>query len=533
MPQTPTYEQTIEYYLREDVSTFLWQLSQTRQLKFFHHCNSDIRLTREPPKAIRFHCEPDIGEFRRRIGKSASDIPSYPYDFFPFWGMQSTKVNVPGLPNELVGWDVRFEFDFDRNQSFAVVLPMAGALEHFKVPFLIKFSGHRSLHLVIPAESFPIEMKEHPDHKKWMDVFESLGDFFCRIAPYVNPTSIGLSKETILTTPYSLHRYNGLVSLPLSVEDALSFDDQRARIENVLRVNTVFPEHNCDGLEMKTFLTFVKNVKNNPSTLVEAAQDFYTGPLWETFFGKISTRDFEDSPTSAILMAGICELRRHSGSVEEANRERTERALLVIDNPATKSFKQLGMVGEFGFHVPFDTIVRQRKVNAAILDCWVHGGIDHALERILSVISDDSFKCPFLLGLRLCTIIPENREVIAFKLLTRLEHSPNQIDMASLFYTLAASQFAVDAIRASSELEDSKAKLLTDILRSPTIWHVDSDPIKALATLSLSYGPETVCSWSNNPEGAEGQLVIKNAFGGNVKKFQYQLRDLLKKVDNH
>ena len=189
--ERPSYQRAVRYYLRDDVSGFFWRLCQTRRLKFFHHCDSDPRgPTRARPRAISLHCVASVEELCDRIMAATHPLPEYPYDFFPFWGMQSNRVNAPGEADHAIGWDMRFEFDYGLQDSFAVLLPIVAVLKHFGVPILAKYSGHRSLHLIIPAEAFPLSLKRRAGRQRWMAAIELLGDLFCRIAPYLIPTNI-------------------------------------------------------------------------------------------------------------------------------------------------------------------------------------------------------------------------------------------------------------------------------------------------------------------------------------------------------
>ena len=122
LPENPSYEDVIAYYLRDDVAEFFWRLSQSRQLKFFHHCETDPQArTRARPQAISIHCPATVGELCESVQAATDQSPDYPYAFFPFWGIQSSEVNEPGQPGQIIGWDMRFEFDFDLENSFAVL----------------------------------------------------------------------------------------------------------------------------------------------------------------------------------------------------------------------------------------------------------------------------------------------------------------------------------------------------------------------------------------------------------------------------
>ncbi len=530
MDELPQYKDIIEYYLRDDVLAFLWQLSQTRHLKFFHHCGSDLRThLRDKPEGISIHCIKSIEDLRKRIIEATQNMPSYPYVFFPFWGMQSTQVNIPGSRDDIIGWDMRYEFDFDQNNSFNVVLPMAGILQHFGVQYILKYSGHRSLHLIIPAEAFPIDMKNDVEHKRWMDVFDLIGDLFCRITPYLNHTSTGLSKETVLTTPYSFHRYNGLISIPLSIKNAINFDSSIAHLANFPGVVWQIPSSNNQGIEMERLIKFARKVQRNPYVAIERVPEAFIGVEWDDFFNRIVPDGINPYSVIGILIAGTSGLSRKNYISKESHfiSHRLRQAISSIDNPINKSIKRLNLVGEIGFNIPFDTIVMNRKLNAEVLSEWVHGGCESALERILEIMNDTHYKSPFLLALRLCTILPENRNTLREKLLDKWHGQSDRSGLKRLFITLAIGQLGTGNLSALDTLSnDIGVDHFVNILQTEEIWYADVDLEKTLAVLSIEYGLNKVRTWVSEPNTDDAQLVIQNVFGGKLNKFQYAARRL-------
>jgi hypothetical protein len=526
--EMPSYKEVIGYYLRDDVSAFLWTLSQTRQLKFFHHCTSDLRITREVPDAISTHCVSSLNTFKRQIIEASIDMPAYPYAFFPFWGMQSTKVNTPGNPDDTVGWDARFEFDFEQDQSFAVVLPIAGVLQYFSVPHLLKFSGHRSLHLVIPAESFPAKMKQKPDHREWMRVFDQLGDFFCRLAPYVNPTNTKLAKETVLTTPYSFHRYNGLINLPISIGQALTFKRGIANLSRFPGVSWGFPDASEDGAGLKRLLGFAEETRHNAEIVVDTFPAIFKDSGWQAFFQRAFPSDNPQS-VHTILMKGVCGFR---SEVEvpvngHTDQNRLRKALTAMDLPENKTIQHLRLIADFGFDLDFNILVRQRRNNALVLADWIDGGVESALKRILMLKNDSEYAAPFLLALRLLTILPETRDVISSELKVRWRIPANHDSNLRLFLLLAIAQCTGKVPIVAPHLTRSQVDFFMHILEAERIWPVDSNPERTVAALCLAYGPSSILSWISNPEDSEALFVISNVFAGNIKKLIFPARNLL------
>ena len=71
----PTYEQVIEFYLKDDVSDVLWELSNTRPLRFFYHTDMDFTTRGAKAASIRLHCLASRQEFCDAI-RAAARRPS-------------------------------------------------------------------------------------------------------------------------------------------------------------------------------------------------------------------------------------------------------------------------------------------------------------------------------------------------------------------------------------------------------------------------------------------------------------------------
>jgi len=123
-------------------------------------------------------------------------------------------------------------FEIDMKQSYKRTF-RSGALllrvfDKFDLPYLIKFSGNTSPHIIIPGEAFP----EYAQ-----------GDSFPLIAAAVHSylqekTRISMdgsfaSGEHFLRLPYSLNENTGLASIPIAHEEFHDFDPSRAEMDRV------------------------------------------------------------------------------------------------------------------------------------------------------------------------------------------------------------------------------------------------------------------------------------------------------------
>ncbi len=373
----PSYADIVDYYLRDDVSVALFELARSRRLKFFHHCETDpTRAPRARPRGTTLHCVESAAALRERVREAATPVPSYPYAFCPFFGIQASAVNAPGEPERVIGWDWRYELDHPWPRAFWILLPIVALLEHFGVPVLAKYSGRRSLHVIIPAECFPAEMKANADHTGWMQAFDRLGDLFCRFAPFVTPTMMGLAKEMILTAPYSFHRYHPGISLPLSLDEARSFDRDAARLERFPGVHWRLPDPDSPGEGMAQVLDLADRVERSPGLALDVAADVFAETDWETFARRSTPDDVDPDSTLGVLFEGA------PGAGREGPRgARLRGALEASDRPACKTARYNGLVAKGRSDLDWDGAVAQRRARCAMLAVWVDDGLDGAFEH--------------------------------------------------------------------------------------------------------------------------------------------------------
>jgi hypothetical protein len=529
--ERPSYETVVRYYLRDDVSDFFWRLCQTRRLKFFHHCDTDPRgPARARPRSIALHCVPTVEELRDRVVAAARPVPEYPYDFFPFWGMQSNRVNAPGEADRVIGRDMRFEFDYGLRDSFAVLLPIVAALEHFGVPTLAKCSGHRSMHLVVPAEAFPLPLKQQADHQAWMAALELLGDLICRIAPYLIPTNIGLSKDLTVTAPYSFHRYHGLISLPLSLEQALAFDPGEAALEAFRGTAWPFPDPWCEGIEMGALLAYAGRVQDDPAAVLDLAEAVFRGRRWAEFARENVPPDIPAGSALAALMAGAAGVSQANACRQQDPdaARRLRRALVAMDDPAHKAFKFGGLVGEVDYHHSLEQATWPRRVKAEVLSAWALDGLDAAFDRVMAIAADDRYATPIVLAARLWSFLPETDERLTAELVEAWQAEDQCDEAARLFLAIALGERSGDhdgALEALCGQEDTPAvSRFKDMLREAGTWQAEARPDLALAALVLGFGEGRVRSWIADPGGETGRRIAKGVFRGKAKKIQYAAR---------
>ncbi len=533
----PSYTEVIAYYLREDVSHLLWVLSNQRRLTFFFH--SDVDLSRgdadshRTPHGIRIHCLKDAAELRARIGNAAAGQENHLPGFTPFLGMGNVA-NRPGQPDDIIGWDMRFEFDLDRLSSFRAVIPAMAVLEHFSVPYLAKYSGHRSMHLVIPAEAFPAHMQRQANHKHWMDAFQTLGDLLCLFSPHMDRGSIRTSKEMVLTAPYSLHRYYGLLSIPLTLQGAMTFDPATATLETFADIDW-HPDQFVDRDDhMAPLLHLAENRLGRSGGIIGLARSVFSGQTWRNFTGHGLAERIED-PTIASLVAGLPSVNSQLAvTLTPQQAERLDAARLVMDSPAAKETKFYRLIGEVGYGVADATLAAVRLTLARTLGRWVDDGLDGTIDHLKAVAADTDIANPVSAAVRMLSLLPDDDAHKAAALTRAWEETGTATDVVTAFLALSCGELSSQHTTPLFLHRTEAPEQLLDMV-SRSSWITERRPDLAVATLCIAFGLERVARWRDANDDPVGRALVDSVFGGPDKddtsqKFQFAAERVFNKL---
>jgi hypothetical protein len=300
-------------------------------------------------------------------------------------------------------------------------------------------------------------------------------------------------------------------------------------MERFSGVDWPFPDSDHPGTEMAGLIRLATEAQERPQAIVEVARKAFAGSEWADFFGRMVPRDVEHDTTLGLLTMGVGGLGRPAPASTDRRpvRSRVEKAIVAMDNPQNKAFKELRLIGEVGFNVPLETLAGQRRLHAEVLNAWIHGGCDLALQRILTIVDDSRYNYPFLLGLRLVTILREDNDTLLDWLTKELPEQHEPPTLRRLFFILAIVQLPGGALRLWPKADrDPGQEELLDLLSTPEVWQVDADPQRAVAALCLDLGMETVRRWLAAPDAPDAKPIIENVFEGNVRKFQHAARSL-------
>jgi len=155
---------------------------------------------------------------------------------FPYLRIDGRRYNpvTSWKPNDLWGWDFIIEKDgYTWRPCWDAMVPAIRILDHFDIHYWLKYTGHHSLHVVIPAENFPISWGK----VRFADYMRSFGwrliAFFSRLC--FQPLSYG-GYEGFgggaggTNMPYSLNEHSGLLNYPVRETDIADFEPIKASV---------------------------------------------------------------------------------------------------------------------------------------------------------------------------------------------------------------------------------------------------------------------------------------------------------------
>ena len=212
--RNPTLGEVKEYYAREDVLNFLNYACGKRKVIFSFKDEPSMRSegNNPPLKPLNTeHLHQIITErIAENMGSMADDARLHTYpSFHGMTGKDGDAISDFVMEADCPGW----------RRSFVDVRGAIEILSNFSVPYIAKFSGHRSLHVMIPREAFPEKFDGANVASSWKSLDKRLRDFFGKYARVRYAHGTG----GLLRLPYSLNENTGMVSLPIKHEDMGNF----------------------------------------------------------------------------------------------------------------------------------------------------------------------------------------------------------------------------------------------------------------------------------------------------------------------
>jgi hypothetical protein len=537
--QALSRDEVMAFYLREDVSHVLWGIAQRRTLRFYYHTDDDIRSRGAKIRRVSFHCVDSPEEMCRQMAAAVATAPPAPHSFFPFFGLATRPATRPGERDEVVGWDMRFELDFELDASFRAVLPVVALLRHFGIPVLSKFSGHRSLHVIIPAEAFPAAMRATPRQTEWMEVFDQIGRLICRLSPMLETSGIGCAKSLALTAPYSFHRYHGLLSLPIPFEEIWDFDPARSRHDRFEGVTWRPGDFDSDGEGMARLMAAAAQAETRPDFVMQLAEEIFAQEQWDRMVEAESPADYRTDPVRAALTAGAIGyawLARRAPSERDLV-ARVRQAVGVLESPETKTPKVRGLASRAIGHSEGASLARDPTIDAMVV--WIKEGLGSLFSYLEKTASSEKLMTPATFAARMLWLAPEREEEV-FSLLRDAWQWPPEPIPTHLFYALALGEVRRHREQALAlfHRDDEGSKSIKAMLLQAGDWRVERRPDLAAAILALAFGVERVRTWAEAPDSGEARCVVRAAFGpttppdgmresGVVRKFRHAVAQVL------
>ena len=221
--QKPTLGETLEYYDREDVRSFIYRACLKRKISMFFAAEMrwteslrDNFLTLESPEHLR---DTIVSIFADSMSGLAEDEPLKFYPSFHTTVDMLDDYKDFVLEADCRGW----------RKSFDDLYGALEILDRFRVAYRIKFSGHRSLHLMIPWEAFPEHFHDISIRKQWSQVHSRIRAYFAMRGGL----KVAHRPGGILRLAYSLNENTGLVSLPIIRDDLEDFRPWEANMYHV------------------------------------------------------------------------------------------------------------------------------------------------------------------------------------------------------------------------------------------------------------------------------------------------------------
>jgi len=211
MGRFPTVGEMFEYYSRDDISAVMYY--QAKRWRILMNFAGSYMLEPTSERDTRDKILDQLRELTSGL-KEHERLPDYP--------------TMHMLSDRGEGSEVRYDLMTEDDpaswkQAFDQMMKVVDALESYGAFYRIKFSGHRSLHLMIPAESFPRTFQGKPVNQQ----FDSIKK---RIKAFLPPNGHANPGQRLV---YSTHPKTGMASLPLSREEVPNFHPWMANIHTV------------------------------------------------------------------------------------------------------------------------------------------------------------------------------------------------------------------------------------------------------------------------------------------------------------
>jgi HEAT repeat protein len=341
----PKLEEVKEYYARDDVLSFISDALPRREVVLSFKEEPSI-YSEGKTSPIRLTNVDELREYLIQRFSKALPEKIYPPDK-PLRAYPSFHFFTKGGEKEL--WDFVMEADCPGwRRSFVDVRGAVEILHAYHVPLMIKFSGHRSLHLIIPREAFPEEFRGQPIGENWKDIEGELRGFFSRYALVHRAHGTG----GMLRLPYSLNENTGIVSLPIRYDDLNSFRPWEAfhhlvNVEDDFKLSFFIQKCRKESGKMAEFLDVALSRKSiSPLSsriwsFSPAKKPQYAKPECENSISAVNGKSKLECENSVFAQAAWYDLVTNAEITDE-----TVRGYRYEENPDVRWFIAESLMGD-------------------------------------------------------------------------------------------------------------------------------------------------------------------------------------------
>ena len=168
------------------------------------------------------------------------------------------------------GWDLVLDIDSpDLGDSKIITHYLIEAIKFHDVKYIsVKYSGNKGFHIAIPFKSFPNKVNEistidlFPEGPKAITEYlvnmitppliEEYGE---EIRDKIEVDTVLISSRHMFRAPYSMHEKSGLVSLPITPEEVLTFNKENATPEKIEPKIRFLDDSNAQPGEASSLIT--------------------------------------------------------------------------------------------------------------------------------------------------------------------------------------------------------------------------------------------------------------------------------------
>lgn len=231
----PTLSEVRDYYLRTDILAEISRLTHLRDVELIHRTaeGEEVHIELRPQTVEQLH-----SVFGRTFDPRTKLAEGY-YPWLHCWSGRAYDVDPHTGQRRLIGSDSGRELDWEWKRSFAELQAGMAVLDELGIYYRVKFSGHRSLHLCIPAEALPERFRHGPEGGcgAWRSAVNAVGAFVrrCGCGDALWPRMAG---EEPFSGVYSVHRHTGLVGVPLLPSECRRFRPWMATVHLAAPVPT-------------------------------------------------------------------------------------------------------------------------------------------------------------------------------------------------------------------------------------------------------------------------------------------------------